>query len=56
MKTIFNNNHTTSFDNFSFDVLTSQELASIKGGKEDDAYVHPNQRLTTLSVSSKRIH
>jgi bacteriocin-like protein len=41
MKTIFNNNDTTNFDSFSFDVLTFEELASIKGGKEDDAYVHP---------------
>ena len=41
MKTLFANNDTKHFDNFSFDVLTSEELAVIKGGKEEDAYVHP---------------
>ena len=41
MKTLYTNNEITNFDNFSFDVLTSEELALIKGGKEDDAYVHP---------------
>ena len=39
MKTLFANNDTNNFDNFSFDVLTSEELAVIKGGKEDDSYV-----------------
>lgn len=39
MKTIFSNNDTTAINNFSFDVLTTEELAVIKGGKEVDAYV-----------------
>ena len=39
MKTLFAINDTNNFDNFSFDVLTSEELAVIKGGKEDDSYV-----------------
>ena len=39
MKTLFANNQTNNFDNFSFDVLTSEELAVIKGGREADAYV-----------------
>ncbi|HET6558354.1 MAG TPA: bacteriocin [Prolixibacteraceae bacterium] len=39
MKTLFANNETQNFDNFSFDVLTVEELACIKGGKEDDAYI-----------------
>jgi len=40
MKTLFANNETKNFDNFSFDVLTSEELSSIKGGlaKEEDSY------------------
>jgi len=41
MKNLFTNNETINFDNFSFDVLTSEELAVVKGGKEEDAYVHP---------------
>jgi len=39
MKTLFANNETTNFDNLSFDVLTSEELALVKGGKEADYYV-----------------
>ena len=39
MKTIFVNNETIAFNNFSFDVLSSEELAVIKGGREEDAYV-----------------
>ena len=39
MKTLFANNDTNNFDNFSFDVLTSEELAVIKGGREADVYV-----------------
>lgn len=39
MKTIFSNNETTNFNIISFDVLTFEELAVIKGGKEVDAYV-----------------
>ena len=39
MKTLFTNNKTINFDNLSFDVLTSQELALVKGGSEADYYV-----------------
>jgi len=39
MKTLFANNKTINLNNFSFDVLTSEELAVIKGGKEADYYV-----------------
>ena len=38
MKTSFANNESKNFDNFSFDVLTSEELFSIKGGKPVDVY------------------
>jgi hypothetical protein len=43
MKTIFSNNQTNQFDNFSFDILTAEELAFVKGGdaKEEDAYADP---------------
>ena len=41
MKTLFANNETTNFDNLSFDVLTSEELAVLKGGREADYYVGP---------------
>lgn len=43
MKTLFANNETKNFDNFSFDVLTAEELSCIKGGtaKEEDAYAGP---------------
>ena len=41
MKTIFANNQTKNYNNFSFDVLTSEELAFIKGGKEEDIYIDP---------------
>ncbi|MGE5447464.1 MAG: hypothetical protein ACM3PR_03815 [Bacteroidales bacterium] len=41
MKTLFANNETTNFDNFTFDVLTVEELSCIKGGKEDDSYILP---------------
>ena len=43
MKTLFANNDTKNFDNFSFDVLTVAELACIKGGKEDDSYGDPTK-------------
>ena len=36
MKTLFANNET--LDSFSFDALTSEELALVKGGKVADAY------------------
>ena len=39
MKTLFANNDTNNFNNFSFDVLTSEELAVVKGGKVADVYV-----------------
>jgi len=38
MKTLFANNETKNFDSFSFDVLTSEELALVKGGKSEDCY------------------
>lgn len=38
MKTLFANNETKNFDSFSFDVLTAEELALVKGGKADDVY------------------
>ena len=41
MKNLSANNETKQFDNFSFDVLTSEKLAFIKGGKEEDVYVDP---------------
>jgi len=41
MKTLFANNETKNFDSLSFDVLTSTELALIKGGKEVDVYIDP---------------
>ena len=42
MKTLFANNETKNFDSFSFDVLTAEELASVKGGKVVDAYADLN--------------
>jgi bacteriocin-like protein len=41
MKTLFANNETKKFDNFAFDILTTEELACIKGGKEEDTYIDP---------------
>jgi hypothetical protein len=41
MKTLFANNE-TNFDSFSFDVLTSDELALVKGGKVVDNYSDGN--------------
>jgi bacteriocin-like protein len=41
MKTLFANNETKNFDNFTFDILTIEELALVKGGKSDDIYVDP---------------
>jgi len=38
MKTFFANNGTTNFDSFSFDILNSEELALVKGGKSEDVY------------------
>jgi len=40
MKTVFTNK-TKHFDIFTFDVLTSEELLVIKGGKSDDSYIEP---------------
>lgn len=42
MKTLFANNETKNFDSFSFDALTSEELALVKGGKVADAYTDLN--------------
>ena len=41
MKTLFANNETKNFDNFSFDVLTVEELALVKGGKSEDVIIDP---------------
>jgi bacteriocin-like protein len=38
MKTLFANNETKNFDSFSFDALTNEELALVKGGKSEDSY------------------
>ena len=38
MKTLFANNETKNLTSFSFDVLTSEELALVKGGKAADSY------------------
>ena len=40
MKTLFANNET--FDSFSFDVLTAEELALVKGGKSQDVFTDLN--------------
>jgi hypothetical protein len=42
MKTLFANNETKNFDSISFDVLTSEELSLVKGGKSADAYAGLN--------------
>ena len=41
MKTLFANSETNNFNHLSFDVLTSEELTVIKGGKAVDVYVGP---------------
>jgi bacteriocin-like protein len=38
MKTLSSNNQTAFFVNISIDVLTTDELAAIKGGKNKDVY------------------
>lgn len=40
MKTLFAN--TETFDSFSFDVLTAEELALVKGGKSQDVFTDLN--------------
>lgn len=42
MKTLFANNETRNFDSFTFDVLTSDELSQVKGGKSEDVYIDLN--------------
>ncbi len=42
MKTLFANTETQNFDSFSFDVLTTEELSSVKGGKSVDVYADLN--------------
>ncbi len=42
MKTLFANNETTNFDSFSFDTLSTEELALVKGGKSQDSYCDLN--------------
>ena len=41
MKILFAKNETKIFDNFSLDVLTSEELALVKGGKVADVIINP---------------
>ena len=38
MKTLSLNNETTSFDSFTFEALTTEELSMVKGGKLADSY------------------
>lgn len=38
MKTLFAANETRNFDSFTFEVLSSEELSQLKGGKSEDAY------------------
>lgn len=38
MKTLFASNDTRNFDSFTFEVLSSEELLQLKGGKSEDAY------------------
>ena len=42
MKTLFANNETKNFDSFSFDVLNTEELSLVKGGKSADSYMDLN--------------
>ena len=42
MKTLFANNETRNFDSFTFDVLTSDELSQVKGGKSEGVYIDLN--------------
>ena len=42
MKTLFANNETKNFDSFSFEALTTEELALVKGGRSQDAYAGLN--------------
>lgn len=49
MKTLFANNETKNFDSFSFDVLTSEELSLVKGGKAVDAYSKLNKAVDAYS-------
>jgi hypothetical protein len=41
MKNLFANNESKNFNSFSFDVLTAEELALVKGGKSEDIYIDP---------------
>ena len=42
MKTLVANNETKTFDSFTFDVLTTEELSMVKGGKSADSYCDLN--------------
>jgi hypothetical protein len=42
MKTLLTSNATSNLDSFSFDVLTSEELSLVKGGKSADVYADLN--------------
>ena len=56
MKTLYINNDTNNFVNLSFDVLTSQELDVIKGGKSDDSYILPTGTFIYQTKSFKFKH
>ena len=38
MKTLFASNESVKFDSFTFEVLSSEELSQLKGGKSQDSY------------------
>jgi hypothetical protein len=38
MKTLFATNETRNFDSFTFEVLSSEDLLQVKGGKSQDSY------------------
>ena len=44
----------TNFDNLSFDELTSEELALVKGGKEEDVYIDPIKHMAAFSMKKKQ--
>ena len=52
MKTLFANNEMKNFDSFSFDVLTTGELALIKGGKSEDIYIDPYKMVHLKKIKS----
>ena len=38
---LYSSNDIKYFDNFTFDILTSEELKLVRGGKEVDVYIDP---------------